>query len=157
MFRGLFLRAKGKNLSWWKHAENNMATNYEAFPFFRIYWRKILQNIAEFLNEFAIQLAESAHVSNTSQFMVFSRCCFSNEVHLDSLLRKPLKRIKYILSGDFFNKNNVLWKKHCKWNHWWNGCFYQNKKGSQSKVTERAPPIEFIHHIIYRETAAANK
>lgn len=33
MFRGLFLRAKGKNLSWWKHAENNMATNYEAFPF----------------------------------------------------------------------------------------------------------------------------
>lgn len=35
--------------------------------------------------------------------------------------------------------------------------FTRIKKGSQSKVTERAPPIEFIHHIIYRETAAANK
>lgn len=59
--------------------------------------------------------------------------------------------------SDFFNKSNVLWKNFASETTDGMAAFTVIKKGSQSKVTERAPLMELIHCIIYRETAAANK
>lgn len=61
----------------------------------------------------AAQLNESTDVSNISQFMVFARLCFSNELHVDRTLREPLKERCsgediFSVLNDLFNKNNVL-------------------------------------------------
>lgn len=74
----------------------------------------MIQNIAEFLNRFSKQLAESACVSNTSQSGVLSRFCFNNEIHCEPLKERRTGEKIFSTVSDFFNKESCFMEKLCK-------------------------------------------
>lgn len=65
--------------------------------------KHILEKIMQ-CKSFAVQLTESACVSNMSQFMVFARLCFNNKIHSELLLCEPLK--ERCTRGDKFSTVN---------------------------------------------------
>lgn len=70
---------------------------------------------------YTIQLDENSHISNISQFMVFSTFHISDEIHKELLLCDPLKKSlgRKQIFNKAFNKINVflkhLFKCNCSW------------------------------------------
>uniref|UniRef100_K7F2Y8 DUF4371 domain-containing protein n=1 Tax=Pelodiscus sinensis TaxID=13735 RepID=K7F2Y8_PELSI len=101
-------------------------------------------------------------VSNMSQFMVFARFGFNNEIHEDLIFCVPLKdrctrEDIFSTVNDFFKKNNLLWKNCVSVTIDGTAAFTEVKKGFWDKVTEIALHVKFIHCIIPRQAIAAKK